>query len=138
NFRFSSLVLILITMVTLSTWLLSSMISFSWQFGVVFSAIVFIFITIALVIVHHGSRRANWSKWLEWSVLLEGQLVSLKMILEVVFCLPPGPEWEKPTEESIHLKPIKFIFAEIFAPSSTLSAEVSMVDLLGTLFDKVE
>ncbi|CAL4079843.1 unnamed protein product, partial [Meganyctiphanes norvegica] len=79
----------------------------------------------------------DWDMWFKWSVWLEEYMESFKLVMQVIFCSPPGSQWKEYKEEP-HAKPLRFIFAECAKPSSTADGENSVVQMLGSLFDMAE
>ncbi|CAL4201954.1 unnamed protein product, partial [Meganyctiphanes norvegica] len=136
-FQFSPLVFILILHLALLSGLLAAVPSFSWQVGLVTGAGVFLAIVLVLTTIWHGSRKYDWPFWFRWSILLEEYIASIKVVLQVIFCSPPGPQW-KEWKEGSQAKPLKFIFGEGAKPSSSTAGENSVVQMLGSLFDKIE
>ncbi|XP_068222822.1 kinase D-interacting substrate of 220 kDa B-like isoform X3 [Palaemon carinicauda] len=136
-FQFSPLVLLLVTHLALLIGLITAVPTSSWIVGVATGGGVFLILTLFLVAVWHGSRRYDWHVWYRWSVILERQMAALKLVLQVIFCSPPGPQW-KEWKDGVQARPLKFIFAEGAKPSSTAAGENSVVQMLGSLFDMVE
>ncbi|XP_066960027.1 kinase D-interacting substrate of 220 kDa B isoform X4 [Macrobrachium rosenbergii] len=136
-FQFSPLVLLLVIHLALLMGLITAVPTKSWIVGVATGGGVFLILTLFLVAVWHGSRRYDWHLWYRWSVVLERQMAALKLVLQVIFCSPPGPQW-KEWKDGVQARPLKFIFAEGAKPSSTAAGENSVVQMLGSLFDMVE
>lgn len=136
-FQFSPLVLLLVLHLALLVGLFTAVPTLSWVVGVATGGGVFLILTLFLVAVWHGSRKYEWHLWYKWSVVLEKQMASLKLVLQVIFCSPPGPQW-KEWKDGVQARPLKFIFAEGAKPSSTAAGENSVVQMLGSLFDMVE
>ncbi|XP_042204947.1 kinase D-interacting substrate of 220 kDa B-like isoform X3 [Homarus americanus] len=136
-FQFSPLVLLLVVHLSLLLGLITAVPTFSWAVGVAVGGGIFVSLTLFLVVVWHGSRRYEWHLWYRWSVSLERQMAAFKLVLQVIFCSPPGSQW-KEWKDGVHARPLKFIFAEGAKPSSTAAGENSVVQMLGSLFDMVE
>ncbi|KAK7023667.1 hypothetical protein SK128_026823 [Halocaridina rubra] len=136
-FQFSPLVLLLVIHLSLFVGLLTAVPTRLWMVGVASGGAVFLISTLFLVAIWHGSRRYDWHLWYRWSVILEKQMAALKLVLQVMFCSPPGPQW-KEWKDGVQARPLKFIFAEGAKPSSTAAGENSVVQMLGSLFDMVE
>ncbi|XP_071550191.1 uncharacterized protein Arms isoform X4 [Panulirus ornatus] len=136
-FQFSPLVLLLVVHLSLLLGLIIAVPTFSWVVGLATGGGVFLFCTLILVAIWHGSRRYDLHMWYRWSVSLEKHMAAFKLVLQVIFCSPPGAQW-KEWKDGVQARPLKFIFAEGAKPSSTAAGENSVVQMLGSLFDMVE
>ncbi|KAK4298504.1 hypothetical protein Pmani_029160 [Petrolisthes manimaculis] len=136
-FQFSPLVFLLVVHLALLMGLITAVPTFSWEVGVAAGSGVFLVATLVLFLIWHGSRKYDWQLWYRWSVALERQMASFKLVLQVMFCSPPGNQW-KDWKDGVQARPLKFIFAEGAKPSSTAAGENSVVQMLGSLFDMVE
>ncbi|XP_076046532.1 ankyrin repeat-rich membrane spanning isoform X4 [Oratosquilla oratoria] len=136
-FQFTPLVFILVFMVALILGLIVAVPMKSWIAGVATGGGIFLFLIFCLIAVWHGSRRYDWEMWYKWSLALARQMASFKLVLQVTFCSPPGPQW-KEWKGGVQAPPLKFIFAEGAKPSSTAAGENTVVQMLGSLFDMVE
>ncbi|ROT65869.1 hypothetical protein C7M84_016147 [Penaeus vannamei] len=136
-FQFSPLVVLVVVHLSLLVGLIAAVPTISWEIGLAAGGSVFLVITLFLVAVWHGSRRYDWHLWYRWSVALAHQVAAFKLVLQVIFCSPPGPQW-KEWKDGVQARPLKFIFAEGAKPSSTAGGENSVVQMLGSLFDMVE
>nr|XP_045615687.1 kinase D-interacting substrate of 220 kDa B-like isoform X5 [Procambarus clarkii] len=136
-FQFSPLVLLVVIHLSLLIGLITAVPTFSWIVGVATGGGVFLLSTLFLVAVWHSSRRYDLHIWYKWSVSLEKHMAAFKLVLQVIFCSPPGTQW-KEWKDGVQARPLKFIFAEGAKPSSTAAGENSVVQMLGSLFDMVE
>ncbi|KAG0717264.1 Kinase D-interacting substrate [Chionoecetes opilio] len=137
HFQISFLAILLVLHLALLGGLIAAVPSFSLIVGLAVGGGVFILLTFLLFIISHGSRRYEWNVWHRWSVALEKQMSAFKLVMQVVFCSPPGAQ-RKDWKDGVQARPLKFIFAEGAKPSSTSAGENSVVQMLGSLFDMVE
>lgn len=51
-------------------------------------------------------HRYDWNLWYRWSVGLERQMAAFKLVLQVIFCSPPGAQW-KEWKDGVQARPLK-------------------------------
>ncbi|CAL4067998.1 unnamed protein product [Meganyctiphanes norvegica] len=136
-FQFSPLVFLLVVHLTVVAGLITAVPTLNWHIGLASASAVFLLCTVFLIAVWYGARRYDWPMWFKWSVSLERQMASLKLVLQVIFCSPPGPNF-KDWKDGVQARPLKFIFADGAKPSSTAAGENAVVQMIGSLFDMVE
>ncbi|XP_050730432.1 kinase D-interacting substrate of 220 kDa B-like isoform X8 [Eriocheir sinensis] len=136
-FQISPLSMLVVLHLALLVGLIAAVPSFSLIVGLAVGGGIFVLLTFFLFILSHSSRRYDWNLWYQWSVKLERQMAAFKLVLQVIFCSPPGAQW-KEWKDGVQARPLKFIFAEGAKPSSTAAGENSVVQMLGSLFNMVE
>ncbi|XP_063845071.1 kinase D-interacting substrate of 220 kDa B-like isoform X8 [Scylla paramamosain] len=136
-FQISPLAVLVVVHIALLMGLITAVPSFNLIVGLAVGGSIFILLTFFLFIISHSSRRYDWNLWYRWSVGLERQMSAFKLVLQVIFCSPPGAQ-RKEWKDGVQARPLKFIFAEGAKPSSTAAGENSVVQMLGSLFDMVE
>lgn len=65
---------------------------------------------------------------------LTTKLNSLKLLLQVTFCHPPGNQ----THDGITIQPIKFYFTDQTRVGTTTAGENAVVQMVGSLYDSIE
>lgn len=65
---------------------------------------------------------------------LTTKLNALKLLLQVIFCHPPGGQ----CHDSIAVQPIKFYFTDQTRVGTTAAGENAVVQMVGSLYDSIE
>ena len=65
---------------------------------------------------------------------LSKKLLSLKLMLQVIFCHPPGND----VHNGISVQPIKFFFTDQTRVGTTTAGENAVVQMVGSLYDAIE
>ncbi|XP_049858446.1 kinase D-interacting substrate of 220 kDa B isoform X1 [Schistocerca gregaria] len=133
-FQFSSLLLAVVVHILLMTGVVVGLVSGQWVAGVSTAAALLILIYTFLVVIWYGSQRYDWYWPYNFNVSLTRKLNTLKLILQVMFCHPPGSHWN----DGITAQPIRFYFTDQTRVSSTTGGENSVVQMLGSLYDSIE
>lgn len=107
----------------------------SWIAGLATGGGCFFLIVTFLYIVYWGSERFSWNWAHSFGLVLARKLEALKLVLQVTFCTPPGPQWGG---DSIRIQPIRFYFTDQTKVSRSTRGENSVVQMIGSLLDSIE
>lgn len=80
-------------------------------------------------------RRYDWYWPYNLTVALTTKLNTLKLLLQVIFCHPPGGQCR---QEGIAVQPIKFYFTDQTRVGTTAAGENAVVQMIGSLYDSIE
>ncbi|XP_021938085.1 kinase D-interacting substrate of 220 kDa isoform X3 [Zootermopsis nevadensis] len=133
-FQFSSLLLLVIVHTALLAGMVIGLAVRSWIIGVCSGGGLVLFCYTFLILVWYGSQRYDWYWPYNFHVYVTRKLNSLKLILQVMFCHPPGANWN----DGLAAQPIRFYFTDQTRVSSTTGGENSVVQMLGSLYDSIE
>lgn len=92
---------------------------------------IFICILLSFVLICY---RYDWDWPYTFTVALTTKLNSLRLLLQVTFCHPPGNQ----TSDSITVQPIKFYFTDQTRVGTTTAGENAVVQMVGSLYDSIE
>ncbi|XP_037945191.1 kinase D-interacting substrate of 220 kDa B-like isoform X3 [Teleopsis dalmanni] len=113
--------------------ILATIVGLSVQ-SVMWGSIAGVIFLVLTYLVLAGIRYANYEMDLYWAYSvhhgIEKRLGRLRLILQVAFCHPPGPQAEP------QAKPVRFHFAE--AGSASPTGEGSVAQMLTSLFETLE
>ncbi|XP_069672913.1 kinase D-interacting substrate of 220 kDa B isoform X3 [Periplaneta americana] len=133
-FQFSSLLLLVVVHTALLTGVVIGLAVKSWIIGICTGGGLVLLCYTFLVLVWYGSQRYDWYWPYNFHVYVTRKLNSLKLILQVMFCHPPGSHWN----DGLTAQPIRFYFTDQTRVSSTTGGENSVVQMLGSLYDSIE
>ncbi|XP_066998257.1 kinase D-interacting substrate of 220 kDa B [Anabrus simplex] len=133
-FQFSSLLFIAVVHSALATGTAVALASDNWIIGVSSGGAFVLLAYTFLVLVWFGIQRYDWYWAYNFNVYLSQKMNSLKLILQVMFCHPPGANWN----DGLAAQPIRFYFTDQTRVSSTSAGENSVVQMLGSLYDSIE
>lgn len=71
-------------------------------------------------------------------IFLARKMEALKLILQVTFCTPPGPQFGAESDGSLRIQPIRFYFTDQTKVSRSTRGENSVVQMIGSLLDSIE
>jgi ankyrin repeat-rich membrane spanning protein len=78
--------------------------------------------------------RYDWYWPYSLTVTLTTKLNALKLLLQVIFCHPPGGQ----CHDGIAVQPIKFYFTDQTRVGTTAAGENAVVQMVGSLYDSIE
>nr|CAD7439792.1 unnamed protein product [Timema bartmani] len=133
-FQFSSLLLIVVVHVALVVGTVVGLASRWWVAGVSAGGTIVVLCYTFLMLIWYGSQRYDWYWPYNFNVFLTRKLNSLRLILQVMFCHPPGAN----LNDGLAAQPIKFYFTDQTRVSSSTGGENSVVQMLGSLYDAIE
>ena len=107
----------------------------SWITGLATGGGSFFLTFTFLYIVHWGSERYLWHWAHAVGLFLARKMEALKLVLQVTFCTPPGPQWGS---DNIRIQPIRFYFTDQAKVSRSTRGENSVVQMIGSLLDSIE
>ncbi|XP_061940332.1 kinase D-interacting substrate of 220 kDa isoform X3 [Apis cerana] len=133
-FQFSFLLFIVVTHVSLLVGITIGLALQSWIIGLA-CGISLIFITyVFLILVWYANKRYDWYWPYSFTVALTTKLNSLKLLLQVIFCHPPGGQ----VHDGVTVQPIKFYFTDQTRVGTTAAGENAVVQMVGSLYDSIE
>ncbi|XP_076173301.1 ankyrin repeat-rich membrane spanning isoform X4 [Ptiloglossa arizonensis] len=133
-FQFSFLLFVVISHVSLLVGITIGLALQSWIVGLV-CGISLIFITYTfLILVWYANKRYDWYWPYNFTVALTTKLNSLKLLLQVIFCHPPGSQ----VHDGVTVQPIKFYFTDQTRVGTTAAGENAVVQMVGSLYDSIE
>nr|XP_018906405.1 PREDICTED: kinase D-interacting substrate of 220 kDa-like isoform X3 [Bemisia tabaci] len=133
--EFSWLCLVLITHAAIASGVCIGVMFQSWVYGLA-TVVTIVFVTyVFLVFVGSGAIRLDWLWPYNVNVFLTKKMNSLLLILQVIFCHPPGSQ---NVDDSITAQPVKFYFTDQTRISSTAQGENTLVQMIGSLYDSIE
>ncbi|XP_011701700.1 PREDICTED: kinase D-interacting substrate of 220 kDa [Wasmannia auropunctata] len=133
-FQFSSLLFLVIAHVSLLVGVTLGVALQSWIVGLSSGISLLVVIYIFLILVWHVNKRYDWYWPYNLTVELTTKLNALKLLLQVIFCHPPGSQ----CHDSIAVQPIKFYFTDQTRVGTTAAGENAVVQMVGSLYDSVE
>ncbi|XP_046390035.1 kinase D-interacting substrate of 220 kDa B isoform X2 [Ischnura elegans] len=133
-FQFSSMLFLAVCNIAMIGGAITGLASRSWVAGVSTGAGIVAVTYGLLLVVWYGSQRYDWYWPYNLNSSLTRKLNSLKLILQVMFCYPPGDNWS----ESLQAQPIRFYFSENTRVSNTTGGESSVVQMVASLYDAIE
>ncbi|KAL0272477.1 UNVERIFIED_CONTAM: hypothetical protein PYX00_005429 [Menopon gallinae] len=133
SLKLSSLLFVTVFHIALIAGVILGLATFSWIAGVAFASGIFFLIFTFLLILWCFGKRYDWNWPYQLSTNLARQLDSYRLILQVMFCHPPGAQWN-----DSKVQPIRFNFTDQTRISSTTGGENSVVLMLGSLYDSIE
>ncbi|XP_063923502.1 kinase D-interacting substrate of 220 kDa B isoform X3 [Zophobas morio] len=133
-FQFTSLMFLVLLHVALIVGTIVGLSVQNWIVGlsvaVAFLSISYIF----LALVWFANKRYDWDWPYNFNVKLTRKLNNIKLVLQVLFCHPPGA----PIYDGVSAHPIRFYFTDQTRVSSTAGGENSVVQMIGSLYDAIE
>ncbi|XP_059085924.1 kinase D-interacting substrate of 220 kDa-like isoform X2 [Tigriopus californicus] len=88
-----------------------------------------------LIGVWQGSYKYDWNSLYNLSLFLAKQFNSIKLILHVMFCHPPGPEWSGNINK---VQPLKLLFTDQTKVITSAGGQNSVTQMIGSLLDEIE
>ncbi|RLU26571.1 hypothetical protein DMN91_000367 [Ooceraea biroi] len=133
-FQFSSLLFLVVAHISLLVGVTIGLALQSWIIGVACGVSLLIIIYIFLVLVWYAHKRYDWYWPYNLTVALTTKLNALKLLLQVIFCHPPGGQ----CHDGIAVQPIKFYFTDQTRVGTTAAGENAVVQMVGSLYDSIE
>ncbi|XP_073984772.1 ankyrin repeat-rich membrane spanning isoform X3 [Rhodnius prolixus] len=132
--HFSWVLMIIMVHIALIAGVVAGLSSWSWMFGVLLCIGLIIFSYTVLILLWYFSHRYSWDLPYNLSVAVIQRMNLVKVILQVIFCHPPGSQWNT----SVTAQPIKFYFTDQTRIGNTATGENSVVQMIGSLYDSIE
>ncbi|XP_047348706.1 kinase D-interacting substrate of 220 kDa isoform X3 [Vespa velutina] len=133
-FQFSTLLFIVVTHVSLLVGVTTGLLVQSWIIGLACGISLIFIIYTFLVLVWYANKRYDWYWPSNFTVAFTTKLNSLKLLLQVIFCHPPGGS----VHDGITVQPIKFYFTDQTRVGTTAAGENAVVQMVGSLYDSIE
>ncbi|XP_076293167.1 ankyrin repeat-rich membrane spanning isoform X2 [Lasioglossum baleicum] len=133
-FQFSFLLFVVVTHASLLVGITIGLALQSWIAGLA-CGISLIVVTYAfLILIWYANKRYDWYWPYNFTVALTTKLNSLKLLLQVIFCHPPGGQ----VHDGVTAQPIKFYFTDQTRVGTTAAGENAVVQMVGSLYDSIE
>ncbi|XP_072767062.1 uncharacterized protein Arms isoform X2 [Anoplolepis gracilipes] len=133
-FQFSTLLFLVVAHVSLVVGLTIGLALQSWIIGLSCGISLLIIVYIFLLLIWYANKRYDWYWPYNFTVALTTKLNALKLLLQVIFCHPPGGQ----CHDSIAVQPIKFYFTDQTRVGTTAAGENAVVQMVGSLYDSIE
>ncbi|XP_024945713.1 kinase D-interacting substrate of 220 kDa isoform X2 [Cephus cinctus] len=133
-FQFSSLLFLVVTHLSLLMGVIVGLAVQSWIVGLASGLILITVVYVFLVLIWYANQRYDWYWPYNFTVALTTKLNSLKLLLQVTFCHPPGAQ----VSDSLAAQPIKFYFTDQTRVGTTAAGENAVVQMVGSLYDSIE
>ncbi|KAB0794943.1 hypothetical protein PPYR_11782 [Photinus pyralis] len=133
-FQFTGLLFFVVLHISAIIGIMGGLAIQSWLVGVCLSVGVLAVIYIFLALVWFAGKRYDWDWPYNFNLKLTRKMNSLKLILQVMFCHPPGTNGS----DVISAQPIRFYFTDQTRVSSTIAGENCIVQMIGSLYDAIE
>ncbi|XP_036138721.1 kinase D-interacting substrate of 220 kDa isoform X2 [Monomorium pharaonis] len=133
-FQFSSLLFLVVAHVSLLVGVTLGLVLQSWIIGLSSGISLLVIVYIFLILVWHANKRYDWYWPYNLTVDLTTKLNTLKLLLQVIFCHPPGSQ----CHDGITVQPIKFYFTDQTRVGTTAAGENAVVQMVGSLYDSIE
>ncbi|KMQ97513.1 kinase d-interacting substrate [Lasius niger] len=133
-FQFSSLLFLVAVHISLVVGLIIGLTLQSWIIGLSCGISLLVIVYIFLLLVWYANKRYDWYWPYNLTVALTTKLNALKLLLQVIFCHPPGGQ----CHDSIAVQPIKFYFTDQTRVGTTAAGENAVVQMVGSLYDSIE
>ncbi|XP_025995855.1 kinase D-interacting substrate of 220 kDa B isoform X3 [Solenopsis invicta] len=133
-FQFSSLLFLVIAHISLLVGVTLGLALQSWIIGLSSGISLLIIVYIFLILVWYANKRYDWYWPYNLTVDLTTKMNALKLLLQVIFCHPPGSQ----CHDGIAVQPIKFYFTDQTRVGTTAAGENAVVQMVGSLYDSIE
>lgn len=134
SFQFSSLLLAVVLHISLLVGVTIGLASQFWYLGLIAGFSIVLIVYMFLMLVKYANKRYDWYWPYNFNVALATKLNSLKLLLQVTFCHPPGVQGH----DEFTVQPIKFYFTDLTRVGTTAAGENAVVHLVGSLYECIE
>nr|XP_031836382.1 kinase D-interacting substrate of 220 kDa isoform X3 [Nomia melanderi] len=133
-FQFSFLLFVVVSHVSLLVGITIGLALQSWIVGLVCGISLIVITYTFLILIWYANKRYDWYWPYNFTVALTTKLNSLKLLLQVIFCHPPGGR----VHDGVTAQPIKFYFTDQTRVGTTAAGENAVVQMVGSLYDSIE
>ncbi|KAJ8917768.1 hypothetical protein NQ315_010674 [Exocentrus adspersus] len=105
----------------------------SWILGLSVGVAILMLSYIFLALIWFANKRYDWDWPYNFNVKLTRKMNNLKLVLQILFCHPPGQ-----SSDAAGAHPIRFFFTDQTRVTSTAAGENSVVQMIGSLYDAIE
>ncbi|XP_014470021.1 PREDICTED: kinase D-interacting substrate of 220 kDa isoform X2 [Dinoponera quadriceps] len=137
-FQFSSLLFLVVIHISLLVAITVGLTLRSWIIGLSCGISLIIIIYFFLILMWYANKRYDWYWPYNLTVALTAKLNALKLVLQVIFCHPPGGQSRQDRQDGIAVQPIKFYFTDQTRVGTTAAGEHAVVQMIGSLYDSIE
>ncbi|KAL3268833.1 hypothetical protein HHI36_007925 [Cryptolaemus montrouzieri] len=133
-FQFTTLLFIVLLHLALVIGTVVGLVTKSWIAGLSVCIVFMVSLYIFLTFLWFASKSYDWDWPYNFNVKLTRKLNNLKLVLQILFCHPPGASQQCLSGAN----PIRFYFTDHTRVSSTTGGENSVVQMIGSLYDAIE
>ncbi|KAF5273996.1 hypothetical protein FQA39_LY01111 [Lamprigera yunnana] len=133
-FQFTSLLFWVILHFAIVMGVITGLAIQNWIVGVCLGVGIITVVYIFLALIWFAGKRYDWDWPYNFNLKLTRKMNTLKLILQVMFCHPPGTTGN----EILSANPIRFYFTDQTRVSSTIAGENCVVQMVGSLYDAIE
>ncbi|XP_057327504.1 kinase D-interacting substrate of 220 kDa B isoform X4 [Microplitis mediator] len=133
-FQFSTLLLIVTIHVSVLVGVTVGLALMSWIIGIIVGVSTLTLVYTVLGLTWYSNNHYDWRWPYKFNVGLTTKLNSLRLLLQVIFCHPPGSQ----TNDGLTIQPIKFYFTDQTRVGTTAAGENAVVQMVGSLYDSIE
>ncbi|KAF5290012.1 hypothetical protein FQR65_LT11678 [Abscondita terminalis] len=133
-FQFTGLLFLVVLHVAVVVGVVGGLAVQNWVVGVSIAVAILAIVYVFLALIWFASKRYDWDWPYNFNLRLTRKMNSLKLILQVMFCHPPGAAGT----DTVSAQPIRFYFTDQTRVSSTIAGENCVVQMIGSLYDAIE
>ncbi|XP_078035636.1 ankyrin repeat-rich membrane spanning isoform X2 [Augochlora pura] len=133
-FQFSFLLFVVVTHMSLLVGVTIGLALQSWIAGLACGLSLIVITYAFLILIWYANKRYDWYWPYNFTVALTTKLNSLKLLLQVIFCHPPGGQ----VNDGVNAQPIKFYFTDQTRVGTSAAGENAVVQMVGSLYDSIE
>ncbi|KAL7300780.1 hypothetical protein TKK_0006756 [Trichogramma kaykai] len=137
TFEFSTLLFLVILHISLIFGVILGLFTQSWIAGLASGVGLVVLTYLLLSCAYYANNKYDWDWPYNFTTGMSKKLNSLKLLLQVTFCHPPGPP-PTPESEVTTVQPIKFFFTDQTRVGTTAAGENAIVQMVGSLYDAIE
>ncbi|CAB0040958.1 unnamed protein product [Trichogramma brassicae] len=137
TFEFSTLLFLVILHISLIFGVILGLFTQSWIAGLASGVGLVVLTYLLLGCAYYANNKYDWDWPYNFTTGMSKKLNSLKLLLQVTFCHPPGPP-PTPESEVTTVQPIKFFFTDQTRVGTTAAGENAIVQMVGSLYDAIE
>ena len=125
------------TLLGLFAWIVTSIHAINNSFLVLLLVTVatMLICYLALFAIWQGTYKSDWYFLYDINVTLARKFNELRLLVNVLFSHPAGPQWVGRQEKA---QPLKLFFTDQSKVSTSAGAENSVVQIIGSLYDSLE
>nr|XP_033335869.1 kinase D-interacting substrate of 220 kDa isoform X2 [Megalopta genalis] len=133
-FQFSFLLFVVVSHMSLLVGVTIGLALQSWITGLSCGLGLIVITYAFLILIWYANKRYDWYWPYNFTVALTTKLNSLKLLLQVIFCHPPGGQ----VNDGVNAQPIKFYFTDQTRVGTSAAGENAVVQMVGSLYDSIE
>jgi len=96
---------------------------------------VFLLTYFLMFTVKNATYKTDWMTAYNFNLFFARKYKELRLLVNVVFCHPPGTQWINEQEKA---QPLKLFFTDQSKVNTSAGAENSVIQIIGSLYDSLE